>query len=84
MQLPIISDMKIVLSEGDENSHIEYVQTTPESVWMTGVYYLMKEEGEFEGLETQVSIDGGEWIEFSTANSGDDWCLWNGQPRHIQ
>ena len=75
---PIISDMKIVLSEGDENSHIEYVQTTPESVWMTGVYYLMKEEGQFDGLETQVSIDGGEWIEFSTADSGDDWCLWNG------
>lgn len=75
---PVISDMKIVLSEGDENSHIEYVQTTPESVWMTGVYYLMKEEGQFDGLETQVSIDGGEWIEFSTADSGDDWCLWNG------
>ena len=75
---PVISDMKIVLSEGDENSHIEYVQTTPESVWMKGVYYLMKEEGQFDGLETQVSIDGGEWIEFSTADSGDDWCLWNG------
>ena len=75
---PIISDMKIVLSEGDENSHIEYAQTTPESVWMNGVYYLMKEEGQFDGLETQVSIDGGEWIEFSTANSGEDWCLWNG------
>ena len=75
---PIISDMKIVLSEGDENSHIEYAQTTPESVWMTGVYYMMKEEGQFDGLETQVSIDGGEWIEFSTADSGDDWCLWNG------
>ena len=75
---PVISDMKIVLSEGDENSHIEYVQTTPESVWMAGVYYLMKEEGQFDGLETQVSIDGGEWIEFSTADSGDDWCLWNG------
>ena len=75
---PIISDMKIVLSEGDENSHIEYVQTTPESVWMTGVYYLMKEEGQFDGLETQVSIDGGEWIEFSTADSWGDWCLWNG------
>ena len=75
---PIISDMKIVLSEGDDNSHIEYAQTTPESVWMTGVYYLMKEEGQFDGLETQVSIDGGEWIEFSTADSGDDWCLWNG------
>ena len=75
---PVISDMKIVLSEGDENSHIEYVQTTAESVWMTGVYYLMKEEGEFEGLETQVSINGGEWIEFSTADSWGDWCLWNG------
>ena len=75
---PIISDMKIVLSEGDDNSHIEYAQTTPESVWMTGVYYLMKEEGQFDGLETQVSIDGGEWIEFSTADSWGDWCLWNG------
>ena len=75
---PIISDMKIVLSEGDENSHIEYAQTTPESVWMTGVYYLMKEEGQFDGLETQVSIDGGEWIEFDTADAGGDWCLWNG------
>ncbi len=75
---PIISDMKIVLSEGDDNSHIEYAQTTPELVWMTGVYYLMKEEGQFDGLETQVSIDGGEWIEFSTADSWGDWCLCNG------
>ena len=75
---PMISDMKIVLSMGDENSHIEYVQTTPESVWMNGVYYLMKEEGQFDGLETQVSIDGGEWIEFDTADAGGDWCLWNG------
>ena len=75
---PVISDMKIVLSEGDENSHIEYVQTTPESVWMNGVYYEMTGEGEFEGLETQVSIDGGEWIEFDTADAGGDWCLWNG------
>jgi len=75
---PVISDMKIVLSEGDENSHIEYAQTTPESVWMNGVYYEMTGEGEFEGLETQVSINGGEWIEFDTANAGGDWCLWNG------
>ena len=75
---PVISDMKIVLSMGDDNSHIEYAQTTPESVWMNGVYYLMKEEGQFDGLETQVSIDGGEWIEFSTADSWGDWCLWNG------
>ena len=75
---PVISDMKIVLSEGDENSHIEYAQTTPESVWMANVYYYMQGEGQFDGLETQVSIDGGEWIEFDTADSGGDWCLWNG------
>ncbi len=78
-EAPVISDLKIVPpSENEQNSHLEYVQTTPESVWMTGVYYLMKEEGQFEGLETQVSIDGGEWIEFDTADAGGDWCLWNG------
>ena len=77
-EAPVISDMKIVLSEGDENSHIEYVQTTPESVWMTEVYYQMKDDGQFDGLETQVSIDGGDWIEFDTADSGGDWCLYNG------
>ena len=77
-EAPVISNMKIVLSEGDENSHIEYAQTTPESVWMANVYYYMQGEGQFDGLETQVSIDGGEWIEFDTADSGGDWCLWNG------
>ncbi len=77
-EAPVISDMKIVLSEGDENSHIEYVQITPESVWKTGVYYMMKGEGQFDGLETQVSIDGSDWIEFSTADAGGDWCLYNG------
>ena len=77
-EAPVISDMRIVLDEGNENSHIEYVQTTPESVWMTGVYYIMTDEGEFNGLETQVSINGGEWVEFSTADAGNDWCLCNG------
>ena len=78
-EAPVISDLKIVPpGENEQNSHLEYVQTTPESVWMTGVYYLMKEEGQFEGLETQVSINGGEWIEFDTADAGGDWCLWNG------
>ena len=78
-EAPIISDLKIVPPEEyEENSHLEYVQNTPESVWMTGVYYIMKEEGQFDGLETQVSLDGGEWIAFSTADAGGDWCLWNG------
>ncbi len=77
-EAPVISDMKIVLSEGDENSHIEYVQTTPETVWMANVYYLMKGEGQFDGLETQVSIEGGEWIPFDTADAWGDWSLYNG------
>ena len=78
-EAPVISDLKIVPpGEDEQNSQLEYVQTTPESVWMTGVYYLMKEDGQFDGLETQVSIGGGEWVEFSTADAGGDWCLWNG------
>lgn len=78
-EAPIISDIKIVPpDEGEEYAHIEYNQTTPQSVWMANVYYVMTGEGYFYGLETQVSINGGEWVEFSTADSGDDWCLWNG------
>ena len=77
-EAPVISDLKLVLSEGDENSHLEYVQTTPESAWMAYIRYEMMDDGEFDGLETQVSINGGEWVEFSTADAGDDWCLWNG------
>ena len=38
----------------------------------------MTGEGDFNGLETQVSLNGGDWQEFDTADSGDDWCLWNG------
>ena len=75
---PIISDLKAVLSEGDENSHLEYSQTTPESVWLANIYYMMFENGQFDGLETQVSINGGEWVEFNTADAGGDWCLSNG------
>ena len=78
-EAPVISDLKIVPpEENKENSHLEYMQTTPESVWMANIYYIMHDDGWFDGLETQVSIDGGEWVEFSTADSGDDWCLHNG------
>ena len=76
-EAPVVSDLKFVEDENG-SCHLEYSQTTPESVWLANVYYMMLENGEFEGLETQVSINGGEWIEFSTANSWGDWCLWNG------
>ena len=77
-EAPIISELKIVLpDENDSRCHLEYYQETPESVWETNVYYLMTGEGNFDGLETQVSINGGEWQEFSTADSWGDWCLSN-------
>ena len=77
-EAPVISDLVIVRSEGDENCHLEYTQITPESLWMAWINYEMTQSGEFEGLQTQVSINGGEWLEFDTYDSGDDWCLCNG------
>ncbi len=78
-EAPIISDIKIVtpVEEGD-STYIEYVQFTPESVWEANIYYLMTGNGWFDGLETQVSIDGGDFVEFDTADSWGDWCLYNG------
>ena len=78
-EAPVISDLKIIPpEENEENCHLEYAQTTPESVWMTNVYYLMTGEGQFDGLETQISIDEGDWQEYSTADSWGDWCISNG------
>ncbi len=57
---------------------LTYIQATPEQVWNIGIYYIMTEEGNFEGLETQISINGGEWQEYNTADAWGDWCLYNG------
>ena len=77
-EAPVISDLVIALDEGDENCHLEYVQTTPDSLWMAYIHYEMTQSGQFDGLQTQVSIDGGDWVEFSTYDSDGDWCLHNG------
>ena len=77
-EAPVISDLKIILpGEYEENCHLEYAQTTPESVWLTNVYYLMTGDGYFDGLETQISIDDGEWQTYNTADSWGDWCISN-------
>lgn len=77
-EAPVISDLKIILpGEYDSNSHLEYTQTTPESVWMTNIYYMMTGDGQFDGLETEVSINDGEWITFDTADSWGDWSISN-------
>ena len=47
-----------------------------EEVFATGLN--VNDEGQFDDLETQVSIDGGDWVEFNTVDAGGDWCLHNG------
>ena len=78
-EAPVISDLKIIVPGDGWNNYVEYTQTTPESVWLAQIYYLMNPDaGQFDGLETEASINGGAWQSFSTANSGGDWCLSNG------
>lgn len=76
-EAPIIFDLKIVTEEGYDG-YLEYIQITPEANWLAQVYYMMTGDGQYEGLETQVSIENGEWIDIETADAGDDWCLYNG------
>lgn len=76
---PVISQLEIYpVDENTENACLTYVQETPESVWDAEVYYSMAGEGGFEGLETQISIDGGEWQEVYTDDSTGSLCLKNG------
>ena len=76
---PIISDMKIMSPNiVFEKAYIQYTQTVPESVWMANVYYLMTGNGQIDGVETQISIEGGEWTSYNTENCWGDWSLVNG------
>ena len=55
-EAPVISDLKIILpGEYDSNSQLEYTQTTPESVWMTNIYYMMTGDGQFGGYRNEYS-----------------------------
>ncbi len=79
-EAPVISELKYIHpGEGQSIGCLTYIQSTPEQVWNAGIYYKMTEDGNFDGLETQISIDGGEWQEYNTVNAWGDWCLWNGE-----
>ncbi len=79
-EAPGISELKYVPPEkGSELGRLSYLQETPEQVWLAGIYYEMTGDGQFEGLETEISINGGDWQPYVTVNAGGDWCLWNGQ-----
>lgn len=61
-EAPVISNLQYVWpGGGDELGRLTYNQSTPEQVWTAGIYYSMTDDGDFEGLETEISIDGGEW-----------------------
>ncbi len=73
---PVISNLKYVAPyEGSEYPSLTYELSTPQSIWETNIYYIMTGNGSFDGLETQISVDGSEWREYETANSWADWGL---------
>ncbi len=78
-EAPVISELKYVPPEaGSELGSLTYMQETPEQVWNAGMYYEITGDGQFDGLETEISLDSGEWLPYTTADSWGDWCLWNG------
>ncbi len=80
LEAPVISDLKYIQpGESQELGYFTYIQSTPEQVWNAGIYYEMTGTGEFEGLETEISVDDGDWQPYTTVNSWGDWCLWNGE-----
>ncbi len=79
-EAPYISDLKYVAPAGEsEIGSLSYMQDTSEQVWMAGIYYKMTENGSFDGLETQISVNGGDWVEYTTVDSWGNWCLYNGE-----
>ncbi len=76
---PIIADLSYVQpGERDELGYLTYMLTTPASVWNAAIYYEMTGDGNFDNLETQISVDGSDWQPYSTANDWADWGLTEG------
>ncbi len=69
-EAPIISDLTYHQpAEGSELGSLTYVLKTPESVWNAAIYYELTETGAFDTLETQISVDDGDWQPYDTINS---------------
>ncbi len=78
-EAPVISDLKYVPpTEYSELGSLSYTLNTPDSVWDAGIYYKMTEDGWFEGLETQISVDNSDWLPYNTLDGSGDWGLYNG------
>ena len=79
-EAPVISDLQILPPEGIQDTYqLTYFLTTPQSVWTTNMYYLMTKDGSFDGLKTQLSINGGDWQDYETMDSFGDLGLNSGR-----
>ncbi len=75
-EAPVISNLAYKQpDEGAELGCLTYILNTPESVWNAAIYYEMTQSGDFDTLETQISIDDGDWQPYDTVNGWGDWSL---------
>ncbi len=73
---PQITNLKYIQPTGEsELGQLTYELTTPKSVWDAAIYYEMTSDGYFDKLETEIRINGGEWLPYETVNSWSDWGL---------
>ncbi len=77
---PVISDLQMLPpGETQQTYDLSYFLSTPQSVWTANMYYLMTNDGGFDGLKTQISINGGDWQDYETLDSFGDLGLNNGR-----
>ena len=75
-EAPVISDLQVIYDEDMEWHYVHFVQQTPKSVWDADLYYMMNDYFEPLNLDSQVSINGGAWIDADVANS--QWATKDG------
>jgi len=75
-EAPVISDLQVIYDEDMEWHYVHFVQQTPKSVWEADLYYMMNDYFEPLNLDSQVSINGGDWIDADVANS--QWATKDG------
>ncbi len=78
-EAPVISNLKYEQpGERDELGRLTYELFTPESVWMAAIYYTMTGNGNFDTLETEISVNGSDWQPYKTVHDWADWGLSQG------
>ena len=76
-EAPSISELLIEQEEDGDYYNITFVQSTPDSVWDAYLYYEMNDYFEPLYLESQVSVNGGDWMSGNVANAS--WATRDGK-----